>query len=224
MIFQGGCCYDYQSLKRGRCVAQAEGHPLPLVQPQFTCKSGLLSVLLPQRDLPEGRTQVQSGEELASPSFERLSSIRGIGYASFIVTAFKKRKSQQNLSCPPFFFATTTPQAHCDFEESIMSSSSNISISARHASDLCGVIRLAPFLSGTAPSSSSISCSTKLQQPISALCFENTSAFRFKTAQNDSKSPSPVFLSICQILVHMILGAFRKIRAARLAVVRFRFH
>ena len=41
-----------------------------------------------------------------------------------------------------------------------MSYSSNISISARHASDLCGVIRLAPSLWGTAPSSSSISCST----------------------------------------------------------------
>ena len=53
-----------------------------------------------------------------------------------------------------------------------MSYSSNISISARHASDLCGVIRLAPSLWGTAPSSSSISCSTKLQQPISAFRFD----------------------------------------------------
>ena len=60
-----------------------------------------------------------------------------------------------------------------------MSYSSSISISARHASDLCGVIHLAPSMWGTSPSSSSISCSTKLQQPISALCFENTSAFRF---------------------------------------------
>ena len=80
-----------------------------------------------------------------------------------------------------------------------MSYSSNISISARHASDLCGVIRLAPSLCGTAPSSSSISCSTKLQQPISALRFENTSAFRFKTFRNFSKSPSPIFLFKCYI-------------------------
>ena len=80
VVFQGGCCNDHvihvthhqvpvlfrhsgqilshRSLKSGRCVAQAEGHPLPLVQPQFTCKSGLLPVLLPQRYLPEGRTQV----------------------------------------------------------------------------------------------------------------------------------------------------------------------
>ena len=80
-----------------------------------------------------------------------------------------------------------------------MSYSSNISISARQASDLCGVIRLAPSLWGTAPSSSSISCSTKVQQPISALCFENKSAFRFKTARNDSKSPSPIFPFKCSI-------------------------
>ena len=78
-----------------------------------------------------------------------------------------------------------------------MSYSSNNSISARHASDLCGVIRLAPSLWGTAPSSSSISCSTKLQQPISALCLENTSAFQFKTSLSNSKSPSPIFPFKC---------------------------
>ena len=59
----------------------------------------------------------------------------------------------------------TSPQAQGSFEGSIMSYSSNISISARHNSNLCGVICLAPSLWGTAPSSSSISCSTKLQQP-----------------------------------------------------------
>ena len=80
-----------------------------------------------------------------------------------------------------------------------MSYSSNISISARHASDLSGVIRLAPSLWGTAPSSSSISCLTKLQQPISALCFENTSAFRFKSSRINSKSQSPIFLFKCSI-------------------------
>ena len=82
-----------------------------------------------------------------------------------------------------------SPQGHGNFEGSIMSYSSNISIFARHASDLCGVIRPAPSLWGTAPSSSSISCSTKLQQPISALCCENTSAFRSKTSRSNSKSP-----------------------------------
>ena len=98
-----------------------------------------------------------------------------------------------------------------------MSYSSNISIPARHASDLWGVIRLAPFLWGMAPSSNSFSCSTKLQQPISALCFENTSAFQFKTALIDSKTLSPFFplkcsdlsdsrILVCQILVRMTRG------------------
>ena len=71
-----------------------------------------------------------------------------------------------------------------------MSYSSNISISAQHASDLCGVICLAPSLWGTAPSSSSISCSPKLQQPISTLCFENTYV---------SKNPSHIFPFKCSI-------------------------
>ena len=96
-----------------------------------------------------------------------------------------------------------------------MSYSSNISISARHASDLCGVIRLAPSLWGTAPSSSLISCSTKLQQPISALCFENTSAFRFRRYRAIFRNLPHLFslLSVlsltkpvCQILVHMTRG------------------
>ena len=92
-----------------------------------------------------------------------------------------------------------------------MSYLSNISISARHASDLCGVFRLAPSLWGTAPSSSSISCSMKLQQPISALCFENTSAFRFRRFRNFSKSHSPILPFKCSIsgktdLVHMTRG------------------
>ena len=193
MFFQNGCCYDHvihvthhkvpvplrhsgqslshQSLKSGRCVAQAEGHPLPLVQPQFTCESGLLSVLLLQRDLPEGRTQDQCGEERSITKFRE-----AFGYPRYRVSIFychcvQVTKVATKPKLHPFFFAMTTPQAHGDFEGSIMSYSSNISISARHASDLFGVFRLAPSLWETAPSSSSISCSTKLQQPISALCF-----------------------------------------------------
>ena len=201
MVFQGWCRYDHvvhvtyheipvllghsghslshQSLKSGRCVAQAKGHPLPLVQPQLTRESGLFSILLPQRDLSEGRTQVQCGEELGITKFRE-----ALVYSRYQVRIFYSYRVQvakvaTKHKLPPFFFAITTPQAHGDFEGSIMSYSSNISISARHASDLCGVIRLAPSLWGTAPSLSSISCSTKLQQPISALCFEHTSVFRF---------------------------------------------
>ena len=91
VICQGGCCYDHvihvthhkipillryydqslshQSSKGRRAVAQAKGHLLLLVEPQVTCESGLFSVLVPQRELPEGRTQVQCGEELGFPKF-----------------------------------------------------------------------------------------------------------------------------------------------------------
>ena len=48
---------------------------------------------------------------------------------------------------------------------------------------------------------SSISCSTKISQTISAICFENTSAFRFKTAHSNSNSPSPILPLRCSIFV-----------------------
>ena len=194
-----GQSLSHQSLKSGRRVAQAEGHPLLLVQPQFTCECGLLSVLLPQRDLPEGRTQVQSGEELGFTKFRE-----AFVYSRYRVRVFYFRRVQvtkvaTETKLPPLFFAMTTPQAHGNFECSIMWYSSDISISALRASDSCGVFRLAPSLWGTAPSSCSISCLTKLQQRISALCFENTSAFQFKTVRNDSKSHSPIFPFRCSI-------------------------
>ena len=52
---------------------------------------------------------------------------------------------------------------------------------------------------GMAPSFISISYSKELQQPRSALYFEKTSTIRFKTARNDSKSPSPIFPFKCSI-------------------------
>ena len=99
---------------------------------------------------------------------------------------------QPSLCYPPFFLTMTTQQAQGDFEGFIMSYSSNISISALHAFNLWVVMRFAPSLWGMASSSKLISCSTKLQQPISALCFEKTAAFRIKAALHDSKSPSPI--------------------------------
>ena len=162
MVLQGRCCYDYvihvthykipvllchsgqslshQSLKSGRCVAQAESHPLSLVQPQLTRESGLFYILLPQRDPPEGRTQAQCGEELGITKFRE-----AFVYSRYRVRVFYRYRVQvvkvaTKPQLPPFFFAITTSQAHGDFEVSIMSYSSNISISARHASDLCGVI------------------------------------------------------------------------------------
>ena len=185
MVFQGRCCFDYvihvthhkipvllchsgqslshQSLKSGRCVAQAEGHPFSLVQPQLTRESSLFSILLLQRDLPEGRTQVQCGEELGITKFRVALVYSRYWVRIFYCYRVQVAKVATKPMLPLFFSSITTPQAHGDFEGSIVSYSSNISISARHASDLCGAIRLAPSLWGTAPSSNSISCLTKLQ-------------------------------------------------------------
>ena len=111
MVFQCRCCYDYvihvthhkipvllchsgqslshQSLKSGRCVAQAEGHTLPLIQPQLTHDSGLFSILLPQRDLPEGRTQVKCGEELGITKFRE-----ALVYSRYRVRIFYRYRVQ----------------------------------------------------------------------------------------------------------------------------------
>ena len=105
MVFLSGCCYEHvihvtqhkvpvllryscqslshQSLKSRRGVAQTKGHPLPLVQTQFTCEAGIFSVLLPQRDLPEGRTQVQCGEELSRGQVSRGSRLFAVSLRIF---------------------------------------------------------------------------------------------------------------------------------------------
>ena len=57
-----GQILSQQSLKVRRGLAQAKGHPVPQEQTQFTCKCSLLSVLITQRNLPEGRTQIQCSE------------------------------------------------------------------------------------------------------------------------------------------------------------------
>ena len=76
-------------MKSGRCVSQAEGHPLPLVQPQLTRDFGLFSILLPQRDLPEGRTQVQCGEELGISKFRE-----ALVYSRYRVRIFHRYRVQ----------------------------------------------------------------------------------------------------------------------------------
>ena len=58
---------------------------------------------------------------------------------------------------------------------------------------------ISPYLGGTELSSISISCSTKLQQTLSALCFEKTSAFRFSTALSESSSLSDILPFRCSI-------------------------
>ena len=90
--------------------------------------------------------QVQCGEELGITKFRE-----ALVYSRYRVPIFYSYRVQvakvaTKPKLPPFFFAITTPQAHGDFQGSIMSYSSNISIFARHAFDLCGAIRLAPSL------------------------------------------------------------------------------
>ena len=51
-------------------------------------------------------------EIFALPILDRLSSILGSGKASFTVTSFSGRKSQQKRSSHVFFFTTTIPLAH----------------------------------------------------------------------------------------------------------------
>ena len=116
------------------------------------------------------------------------------------MTEFSYRKSQQNLSWSPFFLAITTPHAHGDLDDSIMSYSSRVSISFLQAFDFFGVIRLAPSLCGTDNSSNYISCSVKLQHPMSALCLEKTSWFRSSTSLMASSCSYVTFLRLkCSI-------------------------
>ena len=111
VVFQGRCRYDYvihvthheipvllshsgqslshQSLKSGRCIAQAEWHPLPLVQPNSHANSVFSLSFFRKGTCQKAEPKSNVVKNLASPSLERLSSIRGIRYASFIVTALK---------------------------------------------------------------------------------------------------------------------------------------
>ena len=146
VVFQVRCRYDY--------VIHVTHHEIPVL----LSHSGQ-SLSHQRQNRLKGRTQVQCCEELGITKFRE-----DLVYSRYRVRIFYRyrvqvKKVATNHKLPPFFFAIATQQAHGDFEGSIMSYSSNISNSAWHASDLCGVIRLAPYLWGTAPSSSSISCS-----------------------------------------------------------------
>ena len=126
VVCRGGCCYDHviqvahqkipvllpysgqslshQSLKERCGVAQAKGHPLLLVQPQFTCESGLFSVLLPQRDLPEGRAQVQCCEELGIAKFREALIYPWYRVSIFYCYCVQVTKVATKPKLPPFLF------------------------------------------------------------------------------------------------------------------------
>ena len=75
-----------------------------------------------------------------------------------------------------------------------MSYSSNISISGRFPIYEASFVLRLPYEERRLPL-----IQFRVRQPISALGFENTSAFRYKTALNDSNSPSPFFRLKCSI-------------------------
>ena len=119
---------------------------------------------------------------------------------------------------PPFFFAMTTWQAQGDFEECIMSYSSNFLFPL-------GTLPIyeAPFALRLLYEEWRLPLILfRVRRSCSSLCLpyvsENTSAFRFKTALNDSKSPSPISISnvlsptkpVCRIPVHMTRGVAEK--------------
>ena len=74
-------------------------------------QTGLFSILLPQRNLPEGRSQVQCGEELGITKFRE-----ALVYSRYRARIFYRYRVQvakvaTKPKLPPFFFAITTPQA-----------------------------------------------------------------------------------------------------------------
>ena len=170
-------CYASQGLSRqplkGRCcIAQAEWHPFPMIQAKITCKSTFSVSCFRKGTCQKAEPRSSVVNNLPSQNFERLSSLCVIGQASLMVHAFRVAKFATESQLSSFVFGHDDLTSQSDFEGSIISYSSSISIFARHASDLSDVIRLALSLWRMAPSYYSIACSTKLQQPISALCLE----------------------------------------------------
>ena len=124
---------------------------------------------------------------MESPSFSRMSPMRGIGYASFVEVA--KTATVSYLSS--FLLG--------NFEGFIMSYSSSISICARHALTcaascvslhLCEEQQLLPVLSCTGPGHNS---------PCPLYNLEKTSAFRFKTPLSISNAIFPIFSLKCSV-------------------------
>ena len=146
-------CLGHQSLECDRRVAQSERQPLPVEQSQLAREARFLPILLSEWHLPERRAQIQRRKEFRVPQLgEALIDVGNwvcVLYRHCVqvteITELQKFQATK-AELPPFFFAMITPQAHGDFDGSIMSYSTNISISFLHASDLCGVSLLAPSL------------------------------------------------------------------------------
>ena len=115
-----------------------ERHPLPLEQSQLAREARFLPILLTERHLPERRVQIQRREELRVPQLRKALIDAGNRVCVLYCHCVQVTEITTKPELPPFFLAITTPQAHRDFDGSIMSYSINISISFLNASDLCG--------------------------------------------------------------------------------------
>ena len=136
----------HESLECGFRVAQSEWHPLALEQSQFAREACFLPILLSEWHLPERGAQIQRREEIRVPQLGKVLINAGNRVCVFYRHRVQVAEITAKPDLPPFFLAITTPQAHGDFDGSIISYSINISISFLHASDSCGVILLAPSL------------------------------------------------------------------------------
>ena len=139
-------CLGRQSQECGRSVAQSERHPLPLEQSQLAREARFLPILLSEWHLPERRAQIQRREELRVPQLGEALIDAGNRVCVLYSHCVQVTEITTKPELPPSFLAMTTPQAHGDFDGSIMSYSINISISLLHASNLYGFILLAPSL------------------------------------------------------------------------------
>ena len=92
----------------------------------------------------------------------------GNGWESFLVLAFRCRKSIQNLRVPSFFRTNTTALHHGDCDGRMVPPSNISWMCWRTSSTSCGAIHLNLSLNGSSsPSNSSITCLAVSVQPIS---------------------------------------------------------
>ena len=139
-------CLGHQSLECGGRVGQSARHPLPPEQFQLAREARFLTILLSEWHLPERRVQIQCREELRVPQLGEALIDAGNRVCNLYRHCVQVTEITTKPELPPIFLAMTTPQTHRGFDGSIMSYSNNISISFLHASDLCGIILLAPSL------------------------------------------------------------------------------
>ena len=84
------------SLKRGRCITEAEGDPNELKESLVGGKSGFWPGIIIKRNLPVPEAKSRVVKYLAFPNMSKMSSTLGRGYTSLLVIAFNFLKSTQS--------------------------------------------------------------------------------------------------------------------------------